>query len=198
MITQRQLSSMLSLQDGLNIKVNPNWKFAGYAWHRAIMVEGVELLEHIGWKWWKKQEPDLAQARIELVDIWHFAMSLAMVNDNAEELLIPSELSMNLLTTMQKVEALVGAAAAGRFSMPAFQGLMNDLSMTWDDLYRIYVAKNILNTFRQDHGYKAGTYKKDWGGVEDNVYLDKLMELNPGITPAGLYGLLTDCYEALV
>jgi len=79
MITHAQLSTMLALQESLNAKVNPNWKLAGYAWHRAIMVEAVELLEHVGWKWWKAQEPNIAQARLELVDIWHFAMSLAMV-----------------------------------------------------------------------------------------------------------------------
>lgn len=27
----------------------------------------------------------------------------------------------------------------------------------------------MLNQFRQDHGYKEGTYKKVWGGKEDNT-----------------------------
>jgi hypothetical protein len=33
------------------------------------------------------------------------------------------------------------------------------------------MAKNILNRFRQDHGYKVQTYMKMWDGQEDNVYL---------------------------
>jgi hypothetical protein len=33
------------------------------------------------------------------------------------------------------------------------------------------VGKNVLNFFRQDHGYKEGTYIKVWGGREDNEHL---------------------------
>ena len=43
--------------------------------------------------------------------------------------------------------------------------------MPFDDLYRIYVGKNVLNFFRQDHGYKDGSYKKVWQGREDNEHL---------------------------
>lgn len=196
-LTQLRLTAMLQLQNQLNAKVNPNWRLAGYAWHRAIMVEGTELLEHIGWKWWKKQEPNIAQAKIELVDIWHFAMSLALVNDNAEELLRSSDLSMSMFTTTQKIDTLIGAASAGRFHMPAFRGLMNDLDMTWGELYDTYVAKNVLNMFRQDNGYKQGTYKKFWGGVEDNVVLERLMAKYPEATPDDLIRALAVEYKAL-
>ena len=39
------------------------------------------------------------------------------------------------------------------------------------DLYNLYSGKNILNQFRQDNGYKEGTYTKIWDGVEDNVVM---------------------------
>jgi len=68
-ISEIQLSTMLELQDGMNSKVNPAWVAANNNWHRAIQVEGVEAIEHHGWKWWKKQECDLAQLKMELVDI---------------------------------------------------------------------------------------------------------------------------------
>lgn len=32
-------------------------------------TECAELMDHIGWKWWKKQEIDIEQAQIELIDI---------------------------------------------------------------------------------------------------------------------------------
>lgn len=191
MITHAQLSTMLALQEGLNVKINPNWKLAGYAWHRAIMVEAVELLEHVGWKWWKAQEPNVAQARLELVDIWHFAMSLAMVQQSTDQLLeTPEVLNLPIKLT---VDALIHDAAREQFNYGAFCDLMAFFGMTWDDLYRIYVGKNVLNTFRQNHGYKEGTYRKDWGGVEDNVVLDQITDMNFSITPERLYEAL-ECY----
>lgn len=67
---------MLELQDGMNNKVNPDWVAANNNWYRAIQVEGVEAIEHHGWKWWKKQDCKLAQLQMELVDIWHFILSM--------------------------------------------------------------------------------------------------------------------------
>src|SRR5664279_3722865 len=77
-ISEIQLSTMLELQDGMNSKVNPAWVAANNNWYRAIQVEGVEAIEHHGWKWWKKQECDLPQLRMELVDIWHFILSASI------------------------------------------------------------------------------------------------------------------------
>lgn len=39
-------------------------------------------------------------------------------------------------------------------------------------LFESYVGKNVLNKFRQDNGYKEGTYIKIWkDGREDNEHL---------------------------
>jgi hypothetical protein len=48
---------------------------------------------------------------------------------------------------------------------------MVQIGMNIDDLYRGYVGKNTLNFFRQDHGYKDGSYIKVWNGKEDNEHL---------------------------
>ena len=39
----------------------------------------------------------------------------------------------------------------------------------------MYIGKNVLNFFRQDHGYKAGSYIKIWGGREDNEHLSDIV-----------------------
>lgn len=202
MIPENKILAMLALQDQLNSKINPDWRTAGYAWHRAIMVEGVELLEHIGWKWWKKQTPDVAQAKIELVDIWHFAMSQMMLSLSYDDIIVLLDryehMTLSQATTQAKVDALVQAAAAGNFNIFAFQGLMTDLDLTWDELYTTYVAKNVLNTFRQDHGYKDGTYIKIWAGDEDNVVLENLMRLRPDATPEQLTAQLERIYATVL
>jgi len=63
-----------------------------------------------------------------------------------------------------------------------------------DTLYTLYVGKNILNRFRQDHGYKEGTYIKIWNGEEDNVTMQKVLEENENVTPNELYKALEAAY----
>jgi hypothetical protein len=55
------------------------------------------------------------------------------------------------------------------------------IEMDFDSLYRTYVGKNVLNFFRQDHGYKDGSYIKVWQGREDNEHLvEVLADLDSG------------------
>ena len=70
---KQKITTMLELQDSMNSKVSPDWRSAGNEWYRAIWMEASEMLEHYGWKWWKKQEPDAMQVKLEIVDIVHFA-----------------------------------------------------------------------------------------------------------------------------
>ena len=60
--------------------------------------------------------------------------------------------------------------------MPLFTVLMEACDLSAEDLYRHYVGKNVLNFFRQDHGYQDGTYIKEWQGREDNEHLSELLE----------------------
>ena len=52
---------------------------------------------------------------------------------------------------------------------------MRLMKMDLNELFRQYVGKNTLNFFRQDHGYKEGTYLKIWHGEEDNEVLATLV-----------------------
>ena len=57
----QQIKTMLDLQDSMNTKVNSDWRAQNFEWYRAIWIECAELLDHYGWKWWKKQQPDIDQ-----------------------------------------------------------------------------------------------------------------------------------------
>ena len=74
-LTVDQIDVMLRMQQSMNSKVDPDWRQARYPYLRAVVIEGAEAIEHHGWKWWKKQELDLAQLQMELIDIWHFILS---------------------------------------------------------------------------------------------------------------------------
>ena len=50
------------------------------------------------------------------------------------------------------------------------------MDLDFEDLYSAYVGKNVLNFFRQDNGYKEGSYIKNWAGREDSEHLVELVE----------------------
>lgn len=125
----------------------------------------------------------MAQVRLEVVDIWHFGLSaLFRADTNITELAqqVAADLEMpaeELLDIREATEALALASLQARgFSVPQFAVLMQACNLSFDDLYRHYVGKNVLNFFRQDHGYKEGSYQKLWEGREDNEHLAELME----------------------
>lgn len=171
------LLAMARLQDDHNRHVAEDWRERGFPYYRAVWVECAELLDHFGWKWWKRQQPDLGQVRLEVVDIWHFGLSMLLLEDGVDDALVaafhegvgqPRELE----AFRNDVEALAAEALGTRkFSVPAFIHLLNDLGMDLADLSREYIGKNVLNNFRQAHGYQDGSYRKNWAGREDNEHL---------------------------
>ena len=61
------------------------------------------------------------------------------------------------------------------FDLQGFARLMAGINMDFETLYVGYVGKNVLNFFRQDYGYKDGSYVKQWNGVEDNEHLVQIV-----------------------
>ena len=178
---KNKLLVMLELQDAMNSRVNSDWRNAKNEWYRAIWTECAEMLDHYGWKWWKHQQPDLDQVQLELVDIFHFAMSdyLLQGNDNQQvaarildEMASPGQID----DIRQAIEAMAQSTIAEQsMHFSGFANIMRLIDMDFDQLYRLYVGKNVLNFFRQDHGYKDGSYLKVWQGREDNEHLAELL-----------------------
>lgn len=177
-----QLMVMLEMQDAMNARVNPEWRRAGNAWYRAIWTECAEMLDHYGWKWWKRQQPDLEQVRLELVDILHFAMSDYLLQDQDNEAAaarILAEMSDprpgdDIRAAIENMAQSTIANKSMHFS--DFANVMQLIDLEFDQLYRTYVGKNVLNFFRQDHGYKDGSYAKIWDGREDNEHLVEVLD----------------------
>ena len=177
---------MLELQDAMNSKVNPDWRNAGSEWYRAIWTECAEMLDHYGWKWWKHQQPDMEQVKLEIVDIWHFAMSDLLIRGQSTED-VASQIEAGLSQPVQaddirqSIESLALVTLQTRSAHVAeFVGLMQCAGLSFEELFRMYVGKNVLNFFRQDHGYKDGSYIKVWNGREDNEHLAEILSsLNP-------------------
>jgi len=56
------------------------------------------------------------------------------------------------------------------------------VGLSFEELYRLYIGKNALNQFRQEHGYKEGSYRKIWNGKEDNEVMQEILEEEPDIS----------------
>lgn len=177
----RQLSAMAEMQDHHNRLVHPRWRHQGHDYYRAVWVECAELLDHYGWKWWKRQQADLEQVKLEIIDIWHFGLSELLRGNQLGE-----RLAARLADALGSAEAVdfrasvenlaLESLATRQFDLVAFVSVMRALPMTFDELYQGYVAKNILNAFRQEHGYQDGSYKKRWhDGREDNEHLVEIV-----------------------
>jgi dimeric dUTPase (all-alpha-NTP-PPase superfamily) len=179
--TEKQIRQMLTMQDAMNSRVSETWRDNGYEWYRAIWVECAEMLDHHGWKWWKHQEIDVPQVQLELVDIFHFGLSLRLMDGKNVEVIseeLAKELHQGSTENDFKValENLASAAVTKKsFDAKALADCMFLMDMDLDELFRQYVGKNTLNFFRQDHGYKEGTYIKIWHGEEDNEVLASLV-----------------------
>jgi hypothetical protein len=155
--------------------------------------------------------------QMEVVDIWHFMMSewLLRHQANIEQtltelidadgscsnsptvLLDNREWQLNELSLVEKFELLIAVSAVRRLELALFISIMADCGLHWTSLFQQYVGKNVLNLFRQDHGYKAGTYRKEWQGREDNEHLVEIMTSLPSGTvdyPSRLYQELKSRY----
>ncbi len=188
-------------------------------WKRCIYLEAAELVDSYPWKHWKNiaGEPDYENIKIEVVDIWHFVMSEALrqykinrlgnIDDLAitiqsldyfpEFSLAKPEKPLGVFEQIAEIEALLQVLFSQKDIkdlLAAFFKMSSALQIYLPELYQLYVGKNILNQFRQDHGYKEGKYIKKWNGVEDNVAMQQILQQIPDVTPEQLYQLLEEKY----
>jgi dimeric dUTPase (all-alpha-NTP-PPase superfamily) len=79
-----KLSSIFTMQKGLEDMMNldrypKDTEGKVSALCTAIMHEAVELQRTTNWKWWKTPTAfDEAEAREELIDIWHFVVQASL------------------------------------------------------------------------------------------------------------------------
>ena len=81
-----KLHDIFSMQEALNARIGVHlsglddeertkWVLN---YTRAMQQELAELVDSVPWKWWARyQELDLQNARVEVVDLFHFLISLA-------------------------------------------------------------------------------------------------------------------------
>lgn len=297
----QKIKEMFTLQGRLNDATNGDGWLDGKTkegkvinWDRAAYLETSELIESFPWKHWKaiNQQPDMANAQIEVVDNWHFLMSsllevrhllsdkdreyfdreFEVIFDNDEMLNSPyvskskegfvinfDEDIQGLVDGMNREWTLGEHQKIDTFMKPfeafaelaLFSGhikrlikeeqydkhsriyyktplleltfkelgaedldirsitifyliytfhffvLAKAVKLDLDELYKIYLGKNLLNQFRQNNGYKEGTYIKIWNGEEDNVAMLRTIEEYPDGGYDEIYLIIEEIYRKL-
>lgn len=180
------------------------------------------MVDSFAWKHWKSiaADPDYENLQIEVVDVWHFVMSLALetfaknrmgditalaeqIADMDNYVLLYDEVedfeSEQLI--LIQVESVMRDALEINLSLTKllfdFFELVRMSRLDIHILYRLYVGKNILNQFRQDNGYKEGSYIKIWNGEEDNLVMKRIWEESGELKPEALYSALQERYKLL-
>jgi len=173
---------MVEMQHQFNKQVAEDYLDKNFNWNSAIIFKSGELLESLGFKWWKKQVPDMDNVKVEAINLLHFVISeeiqkaynVGETGDFGLECVanefnsnFNSQFNINKKETLIRLIDLLNFSDVHRFSI--LKMIFIQLNMTNEDIYIAYITKNCLNKFRQDFGYKDGTYIKDWNGKEDNV-----------------------------
>ncbi len=188
-------------------------------WKRCTYLECAELIESYPWKHWKNidAEPDYENIKIETVDIWHFIMSQALADYKNKALGSMDVLADNIaalanfeafckeatpsdkdyyaqIEVVESLMRILFCEASTERLIEAFFDVAMQSGLNLESLYKLYIGKNILNQFRQDHGYKEGSYIKLWNGEEDNVTMQRILDSYCDITPKELYEKLEEAY----
>ena len=172
-------------------------------WRRCIYMEVAEAIDSISWKHWKNIEwwIDYENFKVELIDVWHFLMSellrfftvdelvelIKKYLDSKSDIKLPivwkKENNIEIDDIIEPYEHLMALSLIKIDDKDYLENLIESFficldssSISFDDLYKLYIWKNVLNKFRQDHGYKEWTYIKMWNWEEDNVTMQKIIE----------------------
>jgi hypothetical protein len=191
-------AAMLSLQHKLNVRtIGDDWRNSNREnWHLAISQECAEGIDHLGWKWWAKHNLNADAARLEVIDILHFTLAAEMwesPNATLDQIatrldrgwrerhspiyLDEQRFDVSAGDPVQLFRLLSALATVERTNFGVLLLLAEKLHMDVEAVSILYRQKATLNLFRQNNGYRDGSYVKHWApGLEDNTFLAVLSE----------------------
>lgn len=222
------MGELVKLQHMFNDRTNGECWISGVTkdgknidWVLCMQLEICEAIDSLPWKHWKniEGESDIDNVKIELVDILHFLISEIIVSGNTECLYEDLDKAYNEekfkvyaeQTLLENLKELLGGVSLIRYVVESKGKILNDVTQLFlliveqiegfgiEEMYKLYIGKNALNSVRQNHGYKDGNYIKIWDGREDNVWLTEYMNSEGSdISYDGVIKALEDKYKSLL
>ena len=210
-LTIEQIDEMFNKQILLNNETNgTKWRMGETEEGRRIdwlFCANMELMEYIdsfNWKHWKdlSLSADIENAKMELVDIWHFLMSecikrdsdIGLLVDNFLDLMDEDVLFIEIIpievAKSMSYELNVLMHDKDNTDLGSLDNVLRDFlrliyitgDFNLEELYKLFMIKVELNKYRQDNGYKDGQYIKNWvingKTYEDNEYVTKHLDIS--------------------
>ena len=163
----------------------------------AILVETAEMFDSSQYKWWKESELDSENIKTELIDIWHFVLSLLTsrtcrndedvphyaqrfaglhagffnginIDSDAMKALIPEVNAPALRHHAKVLNRRVLNREDDTTIVLAFAECLAAAGLSFMEFYARHMVKNALNKLRQDLGDKEGKYSRQWKALGQN------------------------------
>ena len=209
---------IVNSQHSLNkLTAGENYLDRKLSWNSPIIRESGELLESLGFEWWKQTNPDKENVKVETIDLLHFVTSetiqrwyeldknnfiaetISELQNYFNEEDIYEELEDDIDNlSLEDLVNLLNYNRHDRFYI--LKQMFKKQEMDNETVYVSYITKNCLNIFRQKNGYKEGTYIKMWNGQEDNVIAFELSNKIGAVETLSdeLYEQLTNYYNKMI
>lgn len=192
-------------------------------WLRYCRGELGEAMESTPYPHWRhlNDPSDIDNMKTELIDAWHFLMSaiieyhanvmseidfdgiMGMVEKYIIEYSIIEKYDME--TFLEALEKFTYISLKAKYepeslefslisAIKHFFEMCQIVEMNFNELHMRYMLKNMLNFFRQEHGYREGTYMKVIDGIEDNKRLVDIYKKNRDKTPEEIVDIYGSFY----
>lgn len=156
-----QLKELLEMQRVLdeNIYTTHNVEYDEEKSYLALIDEIGELNHELKaeWCWWKKTVKPVDREKVleELVDVWHFALSIFYHNFYFDNGIYVEECNINVYENSKLclIYKMLLSKYLNQHILELMIALTHKLGFTFDDVYEAYKKKNAVNFERLRNGY---------------------------------------------
>lgn len=188
-----QVTAMIELQAAADLRSDCDGRHERRMFLRDALFEMTDAMQHSGWCLNRDFLGNAEAATNDIINAFQHILSEFIAKargdtvnaatlfkysasaSSGDVLFDGQSYTISMLDPLRAIEINIGLCAVGRICIPLFARLFTDLGLQWADLYERFVAKKVLQCFRNDQGYPNGRYVRVWSGQEDSSHLKGVM-----------------------
>jgi hypothetical protein len=173
--TYEQVEELYTLQSEANNIMSTSWPLSTneqIQYYRAGYTEAAEAVTWHGFKWWKKERPNLDRLKEELIDILHFAISSdirdihRLMNSEPTDPVITGQVITYAMCSMNNEHGVL-PIKIGRFANPCdIDPGEPDVDLTMLDLLEQFIF-NCIYTGKPNLAWLMALFDKAEMGVQE-------------------------------